>query len=817
MGEVYRADDMKLGQAVALKFLPADLQRDSSMLARFHHEVRIARQVSHPNVCRVYDIAEADGEHFISMEYVDGEDLKSLLRRIGRLPEDKALQIARQMCAGLAAAHDKGVLHRDLKPANVMLDGDGRVRITDFGLAAIASEISGADLRSGTPGYMAPEQLAGRDVSVASDIYSLGLVLFELFTGKPAFKAASIAELRTQQESGVTAVQGIDRGIERVVVSCLARHPAERPSSALAVAAALPGGDPLAAALAAGETPSPEAVAASVVSGSLSPRTAGLSLAAVIAGLALLVQFGGTRLLTSYAAMPHEPQVLTAKAQDLLRSAGVTDPPLDFLWGLERNVSYIAHLRGADDTNPWSRFGAGAQTPIYYFYRQSPRDLLPTSPTSYRMTLDDPAATAPGTATVWTDTSGQLLRMEVVTPERHDAAGASAQIVDWNPFFTAAGLAHAARRDAEPRWNPPFHSDTRAAWEVDAATAGAPALRVEAASYQGMPVSFRVVGPWEQPAETTVSSRTGGQSVALLIIPLIFLIVMATGFMLARRNMRLGRSDTRGAFRLVALFVAMHIVGWMLFTKYAPGLSDQFQALLATFAVTLFEGMALYMLYLALEPFVRRRWPDTLVSWTRALSGRLRDPLVGRDLLFGCVIGLVLYLIDLAGQVIAAGMGLAEPRTVELSRLTGTRFLFGEFIDSLSHAALLPMGVLIVLVLFAMMVRRGWLAALLAVALFAGLETLGSSSAAPLPLRAAVAFAGWSLVIATLTRLGLLAATISSAIYSTMAAAVVTTNLSAWYATGTIIAVMWTLLLAGYGAYTALAGRPMFGTAWLEE
>src|SRR5919107_606805 len=120
MGEVYRADDLKLGQPVALKFLPARLSKDAAMLERFHREVRTARKVSHPNVCRVFDIGEAAGQHFLSMEYIDGEDLSSLLRRIGRLPEDKAVEVARQICAGLAAAHDEGVLHRDLKPANVM-------------------------------------------------------------------------------------------------------------------------------------------------------------------------------------------------------------------------------------------------------------------------------------------------------------------------------------------------------------------------------------------------------------------------------------------------------------------------------------------------------------------------------------------------------------------------------------------------------------------------------------------------------------------------------------------------------------------------
>jgi len=153
MGEVYRADDLKLKQAVALKFLPASVTANGAALARFYKEVSVARQISHRHVCRVYDVAEYQGEHFISMEYVRGEELSSLLKRIGRLPQDKAIEVSRQLCAGLAAVHERGVLHRDLKPANIMLDEHGEVRITDFGIAALAEE----DRReiSGTPVHVA--------------------------------------------------------------------------------------------------------------------------------------------------------------------------------------------------------------------------------------------------------------------------------------------------------------------------------------------------------------------------------------------------------------------------------------------------------------------------------------------------------------------------------------------------------------------------------------------------------------------------------------------------------------------------------------
>ena len=222
--------------------------------------------MSHKNVCRLYDIGEADGRRFLTMEYVDGEDLASLLRRIGRFPQDKAIEIARQLCAGLAAAHERGVLHRDLKPANVMIDGDGNVRITDFGIATAAADAGG--IVAGTPQYMAPEQLAGKPATIKSDIYALGLVLFEIFTGRRAFDAQNdrrpegAARDRAALTTPSSIVRDLDPAIERVILRCLERDPDRRPASALAVAAALPGGDPLAAALAAGETPSPELLVA---------------------------------------------------------------------------------------------------------------------------------------------------------------------------------------------------------------------------------------------------------------------------------------------------------------------------------------------------------------------------------------------------------------------------------------------------------------------------------------------------------------------------------------------------------------------------
>jgi len=239
-GEVYRADDLILDQPVALKFYPRPLQGEPDAVARFHREVRLARQISHTNVCRVFDIGETEGRAFITMEFVSGEDLHSLLRRIGRLSPDKALEVALQLCSGLTAAHATGVMHRDLKPANVMLDDRGNVRITDFGLAAMANELH-HQVDAGTPGYMAPEQLAGKEVTARSDLYALGLVLYEIFTGRRGIELQSAADLRRPERKAPDqqTLAGVNPWVRQAILQCLEPDPVHRPASALQVAATL--------------------------------------------------------------------------------------------------------------------------------------------------------------------------------------------------------------------------------------------------------------------------------------------------------------------------------------------------------------------------------------------------------------------------------------------------------------------------------------------------------------------------------------------------------------------------------------------------
>ena len=245
MGEVFRAEDLELDQTVALKFLPAVIENDPDRRARLRNEVRAARSVSHPNVCRVYDIGESEGRLFLSMELVDGEDLACLLHRRGRLPFDEALGIARQIAFGLAAAHECGVLHRDLKPANVMIDSRGIARIADFGLAELSASVRDHRAREGTPSYMSPEQLEGREATSASDLYALGLVFYELFTGEKLGGGRSVKEPGLVQSTALELpplLDDLDPSIGRIIRRCLEADPARRLATARSAAAALPGG-----------------------------------------------------------------------------------------------------------------------------------------------------------------------------------------------------------------------------------------------------------------------------------------------------------------------------------------------------------------------------------------------------------------------------------------------------------------------------------------------------------------------------------------------------------------------------------------------
>ena len=813
MGEVYRADDLTLGQPVALKFLPDEAARDQGLLERFKNEVRIARRVSHPNVCRVYDVGDMEGHTFFTMEYVDGEDLASLLRRIGRLPEDKALDIARQLCAGLAAAHTKGVLHRDLKPANIMLDGRGQVVVTDFGLAGVAEQIQGAEVRSGTPAYMAPEQLAGKEVSTRSDIYSLGLVLYEVFTGKRAFAESAAEKLRGRADLTLSrpssVVKDLNPVIERVILRCLETEPSARPATVISVAAALPGGDPLAAALAAGETPSPQMVAASGETAGLRPRIAVACLASVLIALCLVTYLGIRYSGLEKMRLELTPEVLTQKARETIARLGYADRPIDSVSGLDYDNDFQNYVEKNDKPRPdWNAVLGAQPSLLRFWYRQSPDDMVAVGFRDQLLnpgivTRDDPPQTLSGMVNVELDPQGQLIFFQAIPPQKETAA-ASPAVLDWNMLFAAAGLDPTKFKKADPVWNSLAAADARMAW-TGAWPGTTRPLRVEAASFHGKPVFFSLIGDWTKPDRVKSSDNSTGKKVQQGLTITLLLALFFGAVYLARRNYRQGRGDREGALRLAAVMFALELVLWLCRGHLYPSI-DMLGLLIIAISTALFISGTIWMLYLAIEPWVRRRWPETIISWSRLLTGQFRDPLVGRDILFGVMLGVGWILIFQIHAIPIIYRG-AVPGLPQPEYLTGGRTALGAALMQIANSIIGTLHFFFLLLGLKVILRKDWLAAIAFVAIFALPRGLTSSYVAiELPTQILV----YAIAVLIVLRFGLIPLACAIFTVNFLLGIPFTADLSAWYMPNSVLPLLGVVALAAWGFYQSLGGEPLW-------
>jgi len=787
MGEVYRADDIKLGQTVALKFLPARLARDPILLARLHDEVRLGRQVSHPNVCRIYDIGEWDGAHFVAMEFVDGEDLARLLHRIGRLAHDKAVDIARGVAAGLAAAHAKGILHRDLKPANVMLDSHGDARITDFGLALSASEEQAGDI-AGTPAYMAPEQLQGQPATVQSDLYALGLVMYELFTGRRAHASKTLPDRVRELSSEITHpssfIRDIDPAVERVILRCLNHDPTQRPHSAREVIQALPGGgDPLAAAMAAGETPSPRAVAAAGTEGTLRPAVA-WSLLGVIALAMTILFWAATKVSLVTIVDPKAPEVLSERAGAIRAKLGL--PAQRFHEsGWRRSIPRIASIQKGQ----WQKMKSGPPA-LWFWTREEPRPLMQNDERP-AMTDSDPPQIAPGASTIAVDRAGRLVALSAVP----DPSWPS-RALDWRVLFAEGGLDPSRFTPAAPRSVPPSFADARVAWSGAHPDDGTP-IRVEAAAFHGVPVFFRIVAPWDadRDAESRVPFASSGFTIATTTL---MLTVALAGVFLAWRNFRLRRGDRQGALRVGAVIFVLAFVSTIGFAGHAFSVPHEAAIVLQALKKGLLEGVGFCMVYLALEPYVRRRWPDKLIAWTRLLAGRWRDPMVGRDILIGIAGGI-------GHAAIAAGWNALtriKPVIDDLDDLGSVVRHFAYVPAAIQGGIMWGLSFMIALMLLTIVLRRRELATAGIFALMFGAFMFASRNPMLLPPFIAVSL----LVTLMVARFGPLATAAFYATFSLTFTSSVPGAIS-WYTATCLITPAVALLIALWAFRTSLGDQ----------
>jgi len=699
MGEVYRADDLQIGEAVALKFPSWNFRADQEQAKRFYAEVRAARQVTHPSVCQVYDVGEFEGETFISMEYIDGENLKSLIHRIGRLSHEKAIQIGSQICSGLAAAHAKGVLHRDLKPSNVMIDGKGRARITDFGLAYLPKKDGLKIENVGTPAYMAPEQLLNGKTSVQSDLYSMGLVLFELFTGNYAHPSQSMLDLVQlhEKESGPIRpsdlIDQLDPAVDIAVRLCLDSDPSGRPKSAAAVASMLSSDNSLYLDDLTDNPPSPELLATFGERGLLAPQIAAALSASVCLGLIALLLLSGTSRRLNVSTLA-QPEVLQQDARWIIEQFGYsTDSPESADWA----SGFLEKKSGAPkDASP------------EFWYRQSPTPLIGTQipleakPANYGTIVDlnDPPWTQPGMIALTLDSVSKkasrhahVKSFRAMPPHERSQSTVASPAVNWKSWFgeEVIGFDLDQLQPATWRNTPPDAFDQQFAWEGEARminvsgkalaagssrdlpaasalplttdvgsssqgvapslTQDSPTQRiyVEAASFRGRPTYFHVMtqsefdGGIAAPTTNQTNSTKTGFGLSLSNI----LTVLAIVFV-ARRNWQLRRCDRAGATKIATFVFVGQMIGWLCLTSHVFAASEYF-LVRDGLKSAIGSAFTAWVVYLALEPFVRKHVPNLLVSWSRLIEGKWTDPIVGRDVL-------IALFVAVWSEVILAGI-----------------------------------------------------------------------------------------------------------------------------------------------------------------
>ena len=624
-------------------------------------------------------------------------------------------------------------------------------------------------------------------------------------------------------------VEDLDPAVERVILRCLEVDPHDRPASALAVAASLPGGDALAAALAAGETPSPELVAAAGESEAMHIGPAA-AIGLLIAGeLVCLVFLTSAVSVHGYVPLDKPPQALEDRAREVLTKLGYTDEPADTAFGFNRNTPYLNWLKENDPSpNRWERLKEPRPPGMYFWYRQSPERFRPFSHWTSRGIVGaaNPPWQVPGEAYVSLDLAGRLRRFYVIPGTRvssPDEAAKPVEEVDWPMLFDLAGVNFENFMPANPRFTFAFRVDERMAWSGVYPEAPDIAIHVEAGLVEGKPAYFRFINPWgepkpaptnaaEQPSSSMRLARFLERWQSTVSFVIILSIVTGTGFVVSRPR-RLARGDLQGAFR-IAGFAYVATLLWTLLNgeRLLPRTENELMQALAT---AILIGVAVWTCYVALEPYARRLWPTMLVAWTRLVSGRMRDPLVGHSILVGTVCGSVIAL--LRALALNAPGWLGDP----VWPIWFNFHLAGAVHLSLSNASmnvvfsvLFGFIYLLLLVLLRFLLRRQWLAAVVFLLI---LPVMVGGAFDVLPWGPLSAVLAALVILLVLLRFGVLALIACICCDAMLQDAPLSPNLSAWYSHATLVPLGVVAAITCYGLYAATYGRSLFQTEFPES
>jgi serine/threonine-protein kinase len=518
----------------------------------------------------------------------------------------------------------------------------------------------------------------------------------------------------------------------------------------------------------------------------------------------MLLRTGEGRPLQTWG-LNTPPEVQQVRATELLRRFGLPEQPFR-ITGFEEKGRYHAWVYVNDHTKTkWDRFRRGLPR-VSFWLREQPKPVLDlrTGAASLRPERLQPPLT-PGSSAIEIDLRGRLISLQAVPTE-----SSRAHAPDWNGLLDAAGLRGAALVSAEPKLTPTVFADARAAWNGKHPDDGTP-IRVEAAAWRGVPVLFRIIAPWdEKDLSAQVPFGGGGFSGFLRFVGLTAIIV---GAVLAWRNIRLRRGDRPAAVRIGLAIFLLNLAAQLIWVKHEPVFEHELALVKTSLAFSLFSATVFALLYIAVEPYVRQRWPDRLISWARLVAGKWRDPMIGRDVLIGLIGGalhavLAAYSPKLA--VLAKGQP-AEPFTGRLELLGIPAAGVAGFFDSVMRGMVFGLVLMTMLMVLTIILRRRWLAILAFYSIAFTAFLFASTELWLVPLFGAMA----AIYTVVVTRYGLLAtAAMQTAFFSFYLAPY--PDAFAWYTARGLVTPVLVLALAVWAFFTSLGGQRAFAANLLD-
>jgi hypothetical protein len=500
-------------------------------------------------------------------------------------------------------------------------------------------------------------------------------------------------------------------------------------------------------------------------------------------------------------------EALVERSQTFIKKAGYSEDFADRAFGYMVNTDFLNYLERSD--KDWNRRQNLDAKTILFWYRQSPH-ALGLSTLSMKgvgvVSSNNPPMGFPGEILIVLDAEGHLISFRAVPSQSSEAKG-TAGVADWTVFFAEANLDPSLWNPADRRQIPPFYADSVTAWQGSTPKSTEAPVSIEAAAFQGKPVSFDILYPW------TPVEQTGPPQMKELKIPVFVVLVLSVVpigvFFFALRNLRLGRGDRRNATRLALLLVALAMLSWTLCTNHGGTrwVGEQF---LITAGISLYVGGMAWILYLGIEPFVRRRWPRVLISWTRLLSGDWRDPVVSRDILIGSAFGVLVCCIGFRPPLLRiAGMG--QLTAIQFETLLGIRFCISTLLMSISASFIAGFWWICTLFLLRILIRNQKAAVVGFIILWGVMYGFPSISVI------ALGMLSYAMGLFVLMRFGFVAAVFGNFAVSVLCGFPSTLDTSAWYFGYGFTALAIFVAIVLYAFRTSLGGRPLLASSHLDE